>query len=53
MQEKSRKEEGRMPKIKGFIDTLLGVTIGSEAIKSVGNAGGFPSGLKSATQHLS
>ena len=33
--------------IKGFLNTLIGVTLGTEAIKQVGD---MPSGLKSVTQ---
>ena len=39
-----------MTGIKGLFGTLVGVVIGGEAIRQVGNIGGFPSGLKSATQ---
>lgn len=35
--------------VKRFIGTLLGVVIGGEAIKQVGNID-FPSGLKGPTQ---
>lgn len=36
--------------LKGFFGTLIGVVIGGEAIRQVGNIGSFPSGLKSVTQ---
>lgn len=36
--------------IGGFIRTLVGVSIGGEAIRQVGNIGQIPKGIKSATQ---
>lgn len=38
------------PMIKGFLGTLVGITLGGEAIRQAGSIGNFPSGLKSATQ---
>lgn len=36
--------------LKGLFGTLIGVTIGGEAIRQTGSIAGFPSGLKSVTQ---
>jgi len=36
--------------IKGFLKTLVGVTLGGEAIRQVGSIGQMPAGLRSATQ---
>lgn len=36
--------------LKGMLGTLVGTVIGGEAIRQVGNAKDFPTGLKSATQ---
>ena len=36
--------------LKGFFGTLIGITLGGEDIRQVGNIGSFPSGLKKATQ---